>query len=173
MDEGEDIPVIAAQQLPQVRAAGGVALVPLARGDGAASLEGLGDLVVQLRPVGHHDEGPVTRDLAQDLLGEEDHGQGLAAPLRLPEDAAAPVALFARREHGADGAVDSQVLVVLGEDLHEARLALREEDEILHEVQEAPWLAGPPQEGLQRDAARLLLAGHALPFEEAVPVRGE
>ena len=99
VDQREDGAMVAGQQLAQVRAALGVAAVALGRRDRAHGLEGLGDLVVQLDAVGDHHEGPVARHFAQHLLGKEDHGEALAAALRLPEDAAAPVAQPARCEH--------------------------------------------------------------------------
>ena len=113
VDQREDVAVVAAQQLAQVRAARGVALVALGLAHRAGGLEGLGDLVVQLHAVGDDHEGPVARHLAQHLLREEDHREALAAALRVPEDAAAPVARLARLEHRGDGVVHAEELVVL------------------------------------------------------------
>jgi hypothetical protein len=49
--------------------------------------EVLVDLVVQVLAVGDDHEGPVAGQLAQHLLGEEDHRVALAAALGVPEDA--------------------------------------------------------------------------------------
>ena len=88
--------MISAQQLAQVRAARGVALVALGFAHRAGGLERLGNLVVQFHAVGHDHERPVAGHLAQHLLREEHHREALAAALRLPEHAAAPVAQLAR-----------------------------------------------------------------------------
>ena len=45
------------------------------------------NLVIQVAPVGDDHESPVAGQLAQHLLGEEDHRVGLAAALGMPEDA--------------------------------------------------------------------------------------
>ena len=45
------------------------------------------DLVVQLLPVRDDQKGPVAGQLAQHLLGEEDHRVAFAAALGMPEDA--------------------------------------------------------------------------------------
>ena len=103
----------------------------------AGRLEGLGDLVVQLHPVGHDHERPVPRHLAQHLLREEHHRKALATALRLPEHAAAPAAGLAGREHRGDGIVDAEELVVLADDLHQSGLVLGEEREVLHHIEQS------------------------------------
>src|SRR2546425_10841280 len=97
MDEREDVAMVAAQQFPQVRAAGSMAHVRIAHR--AARGERLGDLVVQFHAVRDDHERPVAFHLAQNLLREEHHRQALAAPLRLPEHAAATMPRLARLEH--------------------------------------------------------------------------
>ena len=162
--------MVAAQQLAQVRAAARVAGIALGRAHRAHRLEGLGDLPVQLHPVGHHHEGPVAGQPAQHLLGEEHHRKALAAALRLPEHAAAAVALLARGHHRRDGVVHAQHLVVLPDHLHQPGLVLGKQREVLHQVQQAGGVAGAAQHHLQRDAARLVLARHPLPLEKPAPV---
>src|SRR5439155_17399523 len=103
MDEREDVAMIPAQQLAQMRAARGVALVALGLAYRAGGLERLRDLVVQLHAVGHDHERPITRHLAQHLLREEYHRQTLAAALRLPEHTAAAMAGLARCQHRGNG----------------------------------------------------------------------
>ena len=66
-----------------------------------AASEGLVDLLVQLVAVGDDHEGPVAGELAQDLLGEEDHREAFAAALRVPEDAELALAV-AELVHGGD-----------------------------------------------------------------------
>src|SRR4051794_22676499 len=99
MDKGEDIAVVAAQQLPQVRTTCGVALVALGLANRACRLEGLGNLVVQFDAVSHHDKRPVARYPAQDLLRKEHHREALAAALRLPEHPSAPMPPLAGFKH--------------------------------------------------------------------------
>ena len=130
----EHIAVIAAQQLTQVRTAVGVAFVALGLTHRAGGLEGLGDLIVQFHAVGDDDKGPVAGQLAQHLLREEHHRETLAAALRLPEHAAAPVTQRARVEHRGDGVVDAEVLVVLADDLHQPGLVFGEQREVLHQI---------------------------------------
>jgi len=99
-------------------------------------LEGLGDLVVQLHAVGHHYEGPVALHPAQHLLGEEHHREALAAALGLPEHAGAAVSPLACLQHRGDGVVDAEELVVLTENLDQPALVLREQREVLHQVEQ-------------------------------------
>ena len=93
LDEGEDVALVAAQQLLQVLAA--LRLHGLAQlRELPARREGSGDLVVEFGPVGDDEKRPVARLLAQNLSGEEQHGKALARALRMPEDAEpAPVVL--------------------------------------------------------------------------------
>ena len=53
----------------------------------AAADEGPVDLAVQIVAVGHEQKGEVAFELPPHLLGEERHGVGLAAALRVPEHA--------------------------------------------------------------------------------------
>ena len=105
MHQREHIAVVTAQQLAQVRAAGGVAFIAFGLAHRAHGLEGLGNLLVQLGAVGDHHKGPVAHQLAQHLLGIKHHRKAFAAALRLPEHTATPVALLARHQHGGNGVV--------------------------------------------------------------------
>ncbi len=86
MNEREDIAMIPAQQLPQMRPARGVALVALGFAHRARGLERLRNLVVQFHTVRRDHECPVARDLAQHLLGEERDRVRLPRALSVPED---------------------------------------------------------------------------------------
>ena len=92
LDQREDIPVIAPQQVTQLRAAPRVADPALGFAHRAHHFEGLRDLVIQLDPVGHDDERPVALDMPQDLLREEDHRQALPRSLGVPKDTATSMA---------------------------------------------------------------------------------
>jgi hypothetical protein len=124
VDEREDIAMIAAQQLPKMRAARGVALVALGFAHCAGGFERFGNLGIQLPAVGHDHEGPVARHLAQHLLREEHHRETFAAALRLPEHAAAAMSEFAGFEQRGDGIVHAEDLVILPDDLHQPGLVL-------------------------------------------------
>jgi hypothetical protein len=83
------------------------------------------------------------------------------------------VAERARFEHRSNRIVDAEELVVLPEDLHEPGLVLGEEREVLDQIEKARSIARAAQHHFERHAARLVLALDALPFEEAVPIRGQ
>ena len=107
VNQREDVAMIAAQKLTQLRARLRVA-DRLRVAHRAAGGERLGNLFVQLHAVGHDHERPVARHLAQNLLREEDHREALARSLRLPEDAAAPVPARPRRKRRANRVVHAE-----------------------------------------------------------------
>jgi hypothetical protein len=148
-------------------------MVALGLAHRAGGLEGLGDLLVQFHAVGDDHEGPVAGQLAQHLLREEHHREALAAALRLPEHAAAPVAQLARFEHRGDGVIDAEELVVLADDLDQPGLVLGKQREVLDQIEQAGGVAGAAQHHFQRHAARLVLALDALPLHPTLPVGGE
>src|SRR6476646_10566766 len=133
-------------------------------------LEGLRDLVIQLDPVGHYDERPVPRYPAQDLLGVEHHRQALAGSLGLPEDAASPMPFFPRAKGGRDGIVDAQDLVILRNNLDQTGAALREEREVLDQIEQALRITGAAEHYLERNPPGLVLPLDSLPLEETLPV---
>ena len=73
---------------------------------------------------------------------------------------------LARFEHRGDGVVHAEELVILPDDFHQPRLVLREQREILHQVEQARPVARPAQHHLQRHPARFVLARDAFPLEE-------
>ena len=77
VDEREDVTMIASEQFVQVGGAFRVTPVALRFAHGTACLEGLGDLVVQFRPIGDNHECPISRQLPENLLAEEHHGNAL------------------------------------------------------------------------------------------------
>ena len=83
------------------------------------------DLVVQLDAVGD-DENAGAGDVLADPLGEPDHGEALAGPLRVPDDAALAVL------HVLLGGLHAEVLVGAA-DLLRARV---EDDEVVDDLQE-------------------------------------
>ena len=56
----------------------------------------------------------------------------------------------------------AEELVILPDDLHQPGLVLREQREILHQVEQARPVARPAQHYFQRHPARLVLAPNAV-----------
>ena len=63
--------------------------------------------------------------------------------------------------------------MILGDDFHQPGLVLREQSEILNQVEQARPVARPAQHHFQRHPARLVLALDAFPLEEPLPIRRE
>jgi hypothetical protein len=106
MDQGEQIPVILAQQRFEMLAilCSHCAFV---FGHRTRLGEGLVYLPIQVLPVRYDQECPVPRHFPQHLLREEQHRKALAAALRVPEDAQ-PALISANLLHGFDGAIRTQ-----------------------------------------------------------------
>ena len=173
LDQGEDVAVVFLEQLLQVLPAlGPDAFFRL--GDGAHPGEVLVDLVVQIVAVGDDHEGPVAGQLAQHLLGEEDHRIGFAAALGVPEDAqrCALDSLGLRRTAGRD---TSKALLTprywwfLATSLLQPALRFGEQGEVLDDVQQTRRFADAADDRLQRDDALFALAVDLLPLAEVLP----
>lgn len=130
------------------------------------------ELVVQVDAVGHdHDGGAVQRLLQE--MGVEDHGQGLAAALGVPEDAALAV--------GGGGGhrflhrlADGEVLVIPGQNLNRLLGVAGKEDEILQNVQQPLPLEHTLVEGVKLGIGGVLIAAvFGLPLHEAVQAGGD
>ena len=92
VDQREHISVVLAQQLAQMGRCLGVNL--LSGGDPPGVGEVAIELFVEFLAVGDQHEGPAAGLLAQYLLGEPQHRQRLARPLRVPEHAEPALALL-------------------------------------------------------------------------------
>src|SRR5437870_8927367 len=86
----------------------------------------------------------------------------------MPEDAQAPLVLT-KRASGSQGIVDAQELVIFRNQLDQRTARVAEEREILHDIQQATFLTGAANHGLQRDNALLTFAIDFLPLEEMLP----
>ena len=131
-------------------------------------------LLVEVLAVGDDDERPVPRHLAEHLLREEEHRHRLARALGVPEDA--ELAPLLRRGvpqllHPGEGVVDTEVLVVAGEQLDEPTGQVLEDDEVLDQVEQAFLGAHAPDDRLQRDRSFLALGVDLLPLREELPAR--
>ena len=163
--------MIVVQQLLQVIAA----LRPhgLFRLDGrAGGGEVLIDLPVEVVAIGDDDERPVAGHFAQNLLREEDHDVTLAAALRMPEHTEAAL-ILADIVHGRDGVVDTEDLMVLGDELARAARGFDKQREVLDQVEEPSGLADAAQHRLQTDDAWLAFAVDLLPVGEVIPLRSQ
>ena len=85
LDQAEDVTVVFAEEALQVFSVLGARSRLRVRGP--ATGERFVDLVIQILPVGHQQEGELARNRAPDFLGEEDHRVRFAAALRVPEHA--------------------------------------------------------------------------------------
>ena len=135
--------------------------------------------LVQLGAVGDDDDGRVLlRLVAPQLERQPEHGQALARPLRVPDDAA-PRARFRRRFDPPHGLVDGDELLVAGQLADGATVLDLEDDEVADDVEEVARLEEPvEQDVLRRRHAPELLAElyraqgiRLFPFEKE-PIRG-
>ena len=84
VDQAEDVAVVFLQQRLQLLTGTGARRLFVCD---AAADEGPVNLAVEIVAVGHQQEGELRGNLPPHLLGEERHGVGLAAALRVPEHA--------------------------------------------------------------------------------------
>ena len=100
-------------------------------------------LIIEVVSVGHDHEGPVPRQGAEHLLGEEDHRHRLARALRVPEDAelrwrcSRLVGALSEFLQATQRVVHTEVLVVASDELDEPAGQLLEEREVADDVEEA------------------------------------
>ena len=139
MDEREDVTMIAAQQFAQMCAARGMTFIPFHFTHRTRRLERLGNLIIQFDTVCDNHKRPVAFHLAQNFLSEEYHCEAFPASLCLPKNATPPITQFPCGEHGGDGVVHAENLVILTDDLHESGLVFREHREVFKNIQE-PYL---------------------------------
>ena len=149
------------------------AVGPLRVGEPARG-EHAGDLPVELGAVGDDDDGRLLlRLVAAELERQPEHGQALARPLRVPDDAA-PRTRFPRRPDPPHRLVDGDELLVAGQLADGAAVFDLEDNEVAGDVEEVARLEEPvEQDVLRRRRAPELLAEllHAqrirlLPFEK-------
>jgi len=145
--------------------------------DRAGCREGLVDLIVQFGAVSDDHKSPLAGQGAENLLGEEHHGEALAAPLRVPED---PELLgrfhipgFPQLDHLGNRLVHAQVLVVLGDLLDQATPCQLEQGEVLHDVEQPTFVAEAANGRLQAGRASLGLIVDPPPLEEVFPRAGQ
>src|SRR6266568_1513375 len=131
-------------------------------------LEGLINLVVQFLAICDDKKRPVAWNLAQHLLREEDHRVAFTAALRMPEHTqASPV--LAQGAHSIQRIVDTQKLVIFGDEFDRSAACAAKKGEIFYDIQQAALFAGATNHGFERDDTLFFLVADLLPFEEMLP----
>ena len=166
--QGEQELVVALEPFGQFLAARRHQRLRLNPAEASAGLECLTDLLVQLFTVRDNEECRRTARLAEDLAGEEYHRVAFARPLRVPEHAKL-AAVFRALQVALVCAVDAQVLVVARQNLEHLAVALVEQDEVLHDVQQVLLLANTVNEFLETDFGDIVFAV-SLPLPEELPI---
>ena len=111
-----------------------------------ATRKGTEKLVIEVVPVSDDDNGRVLQGgLKDNLAREEDHGQALPRPLRMPDHAAPPVTVRpGSPDCAGDGVPDRVVLVVPGHLLRDRPVIIDLEDDVVpDQVEEPPLLKHP------------------------------
>src|SRR6266487_3050334 len=131
-------------------------------------LEGLINLVIQFLAISDDKKCPVAWDFAQHFLREEDHRIAFATALRMPEHAQASLVL-AYRAHGFQSIVDTQKLVVFGDEFDRSATSAAKQSEIFYDIQQTVLFAGTANHRFERDDTLFLLVADLLPLEEMFP----
>ena len=134
LDQREDVRLVLGQQSAQMFAARSPAWVAVMVHDAAAGKR-LVDLGVEVVSVGKDEESKVAAELPVHLAGERHHRVTLAGPLGVPEDAQLALPRLAV-SHRVDGPVDTQELMIAGDDFLRLARRLVEKNEVLHKVHE-------------------------------------
>src|SRR4030042_3145857 len=132
--------------------------------------EGPIDLVLHSLPIGNNNECPVARHLPQHLLGEEDHRDGLAAPLSMPEHTESAFTTLNLPE-GIHGITYPEILMVLGHDLDYPTTDFHKKEEVLHNIHKSGWLASSTEDRFKGDHPFFPLAVDLLPVIKVAPLR--
>ena len=142
-----------------------------------AHAEGAEQLVVQIVAVGqHHQRRVLHRRVLDDLARIERHQQALARALRVPDDARLAVATRRGRCKRACHRLPHGVeLVIAREDFDDIASRVAEDDEILHQVEEAAAVEHALEHRLQfrRALGRQIVARHRPPWHEPFAVGGQ
>jgi len=137
----------------------------------AAAGEGLVDLRIQVISIGEHEESEVASELAMDFAGEHHHGIALSCALGVPEDPQLSMQLFALTDR-FNGPVDSEELVIFGQDLLRLAPGLIEEYEVLQQIQEVAFVADAFEKSFHVHRSSLLFS-QAFPLVEVLPFAGD
>ena len=86
----------------------------------------------------------------------------------MPENAEPPL-VFVNLQHGFEGIIDAQVLVVHRHQFLQTVFAFRVKDEVFDNIQQAGFITHPAQHGVERDDTFLAFGIDALPLVEMFP----
>src|SRR6266566_1750266 len=131
-------------------------------------LEGLINLVVQFLAISDDKKCPVAWDFTQHLLREEDHRVAFTAALRMPEHTQTSL-IFAQGAHSFQRIVDTQKLVIFGDEFDRSATSAAKQDEVLHDIQRAALFTGAANHGFEGDDTLFFLVADLLPLEEMFP----
>ena len=130
-------------------------------------------LIIQVVPVRYHNQGGIVQRTLQELC-KENHGQRLAASLRMPEHTAASVpavrACLLYRFHRLP---DRKILVIGRKDLRVIAVVPGKQDEVVKDVEEALLRKHPLEKRGEIGKLRIrVVAVSRLPFHEALEACG-
>src|SRR6266699_4190716 len=131
-------------------------------------LEGLINLVVQFLAIGDYKKCPVTRDFAQHFLRKEDHRVAFTSALRMPEYTKTSLVLT-QGAHSFQRIVDTQKLVVFGDEFDRSAACAAKQGEIFYDIQQAALFACAANHGFEGDDTLFFLVADLLPLEEMLP----
>src|SRR6266567_3359590 len=86
----------------------------------------------------------------------------------MPEDAQPPLVLLGYLQ-SSQHIIDTQKLVVFGNQFDQRAACIAKERKILHDIYETPLLAGATDDRLKRDNALFFFVADLLPLEEMLP----
>ena len=91
------------------------------------------DLVVKVCAIRDHNESPIAMKFPQYFSREEDHRIRFATALRMPEDAQ-PALIFLDLLNCLEGAIHTQILMVLGNQFDQPALDFGKQNEVLDNI---------------------------------------
>ncbi len=170
LDQAEDIGLVLPQLVREVVCTSCPAGILIVVCQSAAG-KGFVDLLIEIVAVGADQEGEIAAQFAMHFASEEHHGVGLAAALRVPEDSQFSLACFPVA-HGLHGAVNTQELVVVGDDLVSGAGGIVEDDKVLEDIHEVGFVADTLEQRFHIHHAGIGFV-ETLPFVEVFELAGE
>ena len=170
LDERKDERLVQPEHGRQMLARGGAAGICIVVGQTATG-KGFIDLGVKVITVRTDKERKAPGKFAMYLLGEEGHGIGLAASLGVPENTQLPQAFLSITD-SLHGPVDSEKLMIAGNDLDLLAGTVIEQDEVFEHIHEGAFGIDPLEQRLHAHYTWCSLF-QAFPFVEMFITAGE